>query len=209
MLTMEAMMTTTEKIPQTPVDEYLFRRLREILATVPPTPSPTASSSRSRSHSRRWPYYIGQTARANLIAQAGGPRKISTYLTALVQANPLPQDWLDTRPEELRATDRDRLTTTVPILPMWTDGLDRRDGGTLCLVLDLETVKHFAAVARYWGIGAQCYVSRTEYRPMERLRSTPIHKLDSTPPHTLTTAVLRAIGVSYLTPRNALRKELT
>lgn len=187
----------------TATDAYLADRLREIFASVPPRP-PHTPHTPAHTHTHhadsRWPYFVGATARQALIEAAGGPRRISAYLTALATANPTPQHWYDTRPQQLRDTDRARLTAPKPLLPMWTEGYDRREGGRLCLVLAPATVTAYATIARHWGIAPQSYITRTTYRPMERLRTTPIATFHTVPPHALTTAVLRAIAVGYLTP---------
>lgn len=180
--------------------DYLTTRLREIFAAIPTQPLTPRHAARADA----WPYYVGAAARTALITAAGGPRSISRYLITLATANPTPHHYHDTRPAHLKQTDYARLTSDPPILPMWTDGQDRRTNGRLCLVLPPHIIATFAAVGRYYAITPQSYVMRTAYRPMERLRTTPLAHIDQITPHAATTAVLRAIAVGYLTPINTL-----
>jgi hypothetical protein len=69
-----------------------------------------------------WENIRGQTKRLHYDGNGGDLNSIggvNNYLKHLLEANPLPADWTDTRPDYLQEEDAPRLQADPPQLPLW------------------------------------------------------------------------------------------
>jgi hypothetical protein len=69
-----------------------------------------------------WENIRGQTKRLHYDGNGGDLNSIggvNNYLKHLLEANPLPTDWIDTRPDWLTDEDASRLASDPPQLPLW------------------------------------------------------------------------------------------
>lgn len=130
--------------------------------------------------------HLSDTAYEKLISQGrynGHIRRdsafgLSHYMSGLLEKNPNPSDWIDTRPEHIKAQDLDELLSDR--LPIWDDGETR----TKRLIKLNPTIE--PELARQLGI----------------FRIHPHHGHPLMKPAALTSEFWEVVGIGWLTPIN-------
>jgi hypothetical protein len=69
---------------------------------------------------RAWEGLITQATEAGFVRGGLKARGLSKFMDGLLLLNPYPDQWVDTRPRHIQATDLSRLTEGL--LPIWSDG---------------------------------------------------------------------------------------
>lgn len=204
--------TNHPNFPPKPPPSPRLSQDERIKALLTPSRIPASQKPHDRTHKRsRYSarYFLSDTAHAYLSSLAPSPRTLSNSLSYLLSLYPSPEQWQDTRSDELKESDLPRLTiphtsTTAPLAPIWCDPYAQRMPHGLNLPPD--TITLLSTLSLHFIISTSPFIMADTPRrhAADQSGEIAVNKTLETflllTPTQRASAVLEAIGLSYLTP---------